>query len=235
MSASRDYDDSVTEATLSNAWHRDKRRRIDKSLERLCKREQGHTNEERDEETEVLQEPVEDLASETKPAFGPFLEGVDRELLERVAAAHEGGSQSDSPEESDLESQEVTDNDDAAVLILPFLNVGSKSEGLCGDDTGVRGITTPLCTFCHHIFDNWVKVINSKDPQGPVVFPHCRNPSAMEELATNGCSLCTQFLQVGLRNSSNARRERREAVEKFERMSGDPMKFPSRIVEVRPG
>lgn len=234
MSANRNYDDSVKETSVGNASHQDKRQRTDKSLEESYKSEQAQTDEEKEEETEVSEEPMEDSASETKPASWSFLDGIDKELLERVAAANEGGSQSESLEESDLESEEVS-SDDGATLILPFLNVGSKFEDLCGEGTGARGITTPLCTFCHHIFDNWDKVVNSKDPQGPVIFPHCRDPLVIEEFANDGCSLCTQFLQAGMRNPFHTRRERREALEEYEKVFGDAIKFPSGIVKVTPG
>jgi hypothetical protein len=129
----------------------------------------------------------------------------------------------------------VTDDEDASVRVLPLLNVGSKFEGLFGKDTDARGMTTPLCTFCHHIFDNWDKVVNSKDPQGPVVFPHCRDSLAMEEFATDGCSLCAQFLKVRMRDYSHTPRERRDALEEYESTCGDAMKFPSGTIKIFPG
>jgi hypothetical protein len=88
----------LKESTAGNASHRDKRQRTDKSLEELCKSEQAQTGEEKEEETEVSEEPMKDSGSETKPASWSFLDGIDKELLERVANANEGGSQSESLE-----------------------------------------------------------------------------------------------------------------------------------------
>jgi hypothetical protein len=68
MSAKRNYDDSVKEAMTTNACHRVKRQRTDGSLERLCKSEQAQIDREEEEETVVLEEQMDDSASETKLA-----------------------------------------------------------------------------------------------------------------------------------------------------------------------
>ena len=223
MSAKRSYDHSAEETLPGNAWHSDKRQRADRSLERMSEQE----NEE--EETEDSGKAVEGFASDVKSAPGSFLDCIDRELLERVAAAHEPGT-----ENSDYDTEELTDSDDDSLRFIPSPDAESESDNLCREDTDAAGITTPLCTFCRGIFDNWDKVVNCKDSPSTVDFPHCRDPFAMEQSAADGCSLCTQFLQDDSQDDSYTRRERRQDLQEFEKRFGDTMKFPCGIVQVIP-
>jgi hypothetical protein len=233
MSAKRSYDHSAEETLPGNAWHSDKRHRADRSLERMSEQE----NEE--EETEASGKAFEDFASDVKSAPGSFLDCIDRELLERVAAAHEPGTETENPEESsleksDYETEELTDSDDDSVRFIPSPDDESEFDNFGRQDTDVAAMTTALCIFCRGIFDNWDKVINCKDSQSPVEFPHCRDPLAMEESAADGCSLCTQFLQDDRQEDSYTRRERRQDLQEFEKRFGDTMKFPCGIVQVMP-
>jgi hypothetical protein len=228
MSAKRSYDHSAEETLPGNAWHLEKRQRADRSLERMSEQE----NEE--EETEDSGKAFEDFASDVKSAPGSFLDCIDRELLERVAAAHEPWTETENPEESslensDYETEELTDSDDDSLRFIPSPDAESESDNLCREDTDAAGITTPLCTFCRGIFDNWDKVVNCKDSESSVDFPHCRDPFAMEESAADGCSLCTQFLQADSQDDSYTRRERRQDLQEFEKRFGDTMKFPCGI------
>ena len=233
MSAKRSYDHSAEETLPGNAWHSDKRQRADRSFERISEQEKE------EEETEDSGKAFEDFTSDVKSAPGSFLDCIDRELLERVAAAHEPGTETENPEESslensDYETEELTDSDDDSVRFMPSPDAESVIDNSCQEDTDAAGITTPLCTFCRGIFDNWDKVVNCKDSESSVNFPHCRDPFAMEESAADGCSLCTQFLQADSQDDSYTRRERRQDLQEFENRVGDIMKFPCGIVQVMP-
>lgn len=53
--------------------------------------------------------------------------------------------------------------------------------------------TSPnLCNHCQYIFDNWSEVI---EDEYQVRFSHCESIFALQTSATQGCSLCGQFLR----------------------------------------
>jgi hypothetical protein len=139
MSAKRSYDYSAEKTLPSNAWHSDKRQRADGSFERMSEQEN------KEEQTENSGKAFEDFAGDVKSAPGSLLDCIDRELLERVAAAHELGSDSENPEDSsleqsDYETEESTESDDDSDRFIPSLDAESQFDNLCREDTDAGGI-----------------------------------------------------------------------------------------------